>query len=61
MAFPTVQNGNIIRMGIEMDLNTRKRVAYHFYAEHPYETEVAGMRFLTLSARTTASDRKSTP
>lgn len=38
MSFPSIASGNVIRMGIEMDMDTRRRVAYHFYQEHPYET-----------------------
>ena len=37
-SFPTVQDDNIVRLGIEFAPITRKRVAYHFYQEHPYET-----------------------
>lgn len=54
MSFPNVAAGNVIRLGIEMGQDTRKRVAYHFYQEHPYETVVypfPGMKFVRLPAK----------
>ena len=38
ISFPETRTGNIVRMGVEMELNTHRKVGYHFFSEHPYET-----------------------
>lgn len=46
--FSRLSNGNRLVQGIELDANTGKRVAYHFYKEHPGgNTLVPASRFTT--------------
>jgi lambda family phage portal protein len=52
--FADVSQQNILRMGIEMNADTKKRVAYHFYSEHPFETVMfpyPQQKFIRIPAR----------
>lgn len=54
LSYPSAASGNIVRMGIEMEPDTKFRVAYHFFQEHPYETVMfsgPAQKFVRVPAR----------
>lgn len=49
---PSMSTGNTVRLGIEFD-GSKRRLAYHFYAEHPGESALFpadSLRFVTIPA-----------